>query len=110
MSNVERQRRFRARHPGYFNKYNGRRKAMRLATTAKMRAEILAMEAEARAAAQAPPAPLALPVKPILMLPAPVQDPVVAEIDALAASLRARSDLARTPLTHPVTPASRHAA
>ena len=51
MSNVERQRRFRKRNPGYFRKYYALRKAMRKVIQARMRAE--AQAAAALAAAEA---------------------------------------------------------
>jgi hypothetical protein len=57
MSNLERQRRFRASHPGYFNKYNARRRAKKTAIVEEVPTEALA---------------LAAPREP-LMLPAPVQ-------------------------------------
>jgi hypothetical protein len=73
MSNNERQRRFRASHPGYFNKYNGRRKAMRKAAKEKNRAMMAALaaaEAEKARAAAAIPAMS-------LMLPAPAEIPII---------------------------------
>ena len=66
MSNVERQRLFRRRHPGYFRKYSGRRKADRRAVEA--RASLAA--ALAAAANAAPPAPAALPpAQPAMTIP-----------------------------------------
>lgn len=62
MSNNERQRKFRERNPGYYRKYYGAKRRMRLAATAKLRADRLA-------AANAP-----APREP-LMLPAPVELP-----------------------------------
>jgi hypothetical protein len=44
-SNLERQRLFRLRHPGYFNKYNARRSAMGKEVKEKMRAMAAAMSA-----------------------------------------------------------------
>jgi hypothetical protein len=97
-SNAERQRKFRAANPGYFNKYNNRRKAQRIAGQ-KWALGVIKALAQAKAAAlqqqqqqqqPAPPqsTPLTLPTKPLLMLPAPVQDPMMAELNALRASLK----------------------
>lgn len=90
MSNTERQRRFRAANPNYFNKYNNRKKARRIAGQKKAMAIILE-NMKARMAQAQPATPLTLLPKMPLMLPAPVQDPLMAEIDALAASLAARN-------------------
>jgi hypothetical protein len=97
MSNTERQRKFRKSHPGYFKKYYGRKKSIEKHVKARMQAEAQAAKA-ARDAARAE-ATLAILVKPQpLMLPAPVQDPTMAAIDALAAALgysaRQTADLA----------------
>jgi hypothetical protein len=66
ISNTERQRRFRARNPGYFNKYNARRRGNPEATRAYLAA--IVQTAEATVAAAATPSPL--------LLPAPVQLPL----------------------------------
>ncbi len=50
MSNIERQRKFRLSHPGYFNKYNARRRGCK-ATMAKAKALRVAAYAQAAAAA-----------------------------------------------------------
>jgi hypothetical protein len=102
MSNAERQRKFRAANPGYFNKYNNRRKARRIAAQKKVLALFKEL-AKAKAAAtqqQQPalPAPLAIPVEPMLMLPAPVQDPTMDALNDLAASIKSKST-AREPLS-----------
>ena len=83
MSNTERQRKFRAANPGYFNKYNNRRKAQRIAGQ-KWALGVIKENAKAKAAAlqqqqqqQQPAPPLTLPPKPVLMLPAPVRDPAM---------------------------------
>lgn len=72
MSNTERQRKFRKRHPGYFKKYNGRKKASRLAAQAQLKADARAQaeQAAAEAAAAVTHEPAALP----LTLPAPRTD------------------------------------
>ena len=83
MSNTERQRKFRQRNPGYFNKYNARKRGTAKRSEAYIRG---LMQAKAQAArAEATLAILAKPEP--LMLPAPVQDPTMAAIDALAAAL-----------------------
>jgi hypothetical protein len=90
MSNAERQREFRERNPGYYGRLHAIRRA-------ECRARVAALLAAARQAVL--PAPLQIPLKPILMLPAPVQDPTMAAIDALAASLASRSAGERLPLS-----------
>ena len=97
MSNVERQRRFRERHPGYYGRLHRKRKAGIKARLAQQRAAAQAQaQAQAQAEAQAPlaatrPVPPEPPVP--LMLPpgAPVVDPLAMEIAALAESRKARS-------------------
>ena len=96
MSNTERQRKFRAANPGYFNKYNNRRKARRIAAQKKVlelfkelaKAKVVALQQQQQ---QQPAPPLTLPPKPVLMLPAPVRDPAMDALDALTASLKADS-------------------
>jgi hypothetical protein len=83
MTNAERQRLFQLSHPGY----DRRRKA-------RQRARVNHAVAQLRAAAQAQAAAKANP--PVLMLPAPVEDLAMAELNALAASL------ASTPVRQPV--------
>ena len=74
MSNLERQRRFQASHPGY----DRRRVARKRAAVKRGAAQRLAALAAQAAAAEAKPQ--------VLMLPAPVEDPVVVELNALATS------------------------
>jgi hypothetical protein len=91
MTNTERQRKFRAAHPGYYNKYNARRRDLRLAVEKKVQ-KILQELFKIRAAEYGilQPAQPAAQTKPVLMLPAPAQDPTMAEIDALRASFAIR--------------------
>ena len=79
MSNAERQRRFQKRNPGY-----DRRRKANARESAKRGAEQLLAALQAKMAAEAP--------RPVLMLPAPVEDPMMAEVNALAASLAKRDD------------------
>ena len=109
MSNAERQRKFRAANPGYFNKYNNRRKGRRIAAQKKALAlfkELATAKAAAMQQHQQPEIPEM--AKAPLMLPAPVQDPAMDALNALAASLRSKST-AREPL-HVATPATLPAA
>ena len=107
MSNAERQRRFRARNPGYWRKYYARERASRIAAQKKAAALVAELararwaEFEKQAAVQL----MLLPKLP-LMLPAPVQDPAMAAIDALAASLASRSDREPQPLATPRSPSA----
>lgn len=103
MSNAERQRRFRARNPGYWRKYYARERAGRIAAQKKV-AALMRELAKARyaAAQEQPTTPLVF--KTPLMLPAPVQDPTMAALEALAASLASKST--REAL-HVLTPATR---
>jgi hypothetical protein len=91
MSNTERQRQFRERNPGYYGRLHRKRNApikamlkqQKAAAAARIQAEIKAqLRAEADAAAAQPAPPPAL-----LMLPAPVIDPLTSEIAALAETL-----------------------
>jgi hypothetical protein len=85
MSNAERQRQFRERNPGYYGRLHRKRKA-----------EVMALIAARTAAAEAMaarPAPL--------MLPAPVEDPAMAALDALAASLKSGSSREPLPVATP---------
>ena len=69
MSNAERQRRFRKRHPGYYARLHGRKRAAAKAAVARHIAA-----AQAATVAAATPEPLALPARPEpLMLPTPVE-------------------------------------
>lgn len=91
ISNTERQRQFQKQHPGY----DARRKARERASTKRGAAQLFAAmlaEADAHAAAHLTAPPIKVPVdKPILMLPAPVVDPTMFSITALAASFAAVS-------------------
>ena len=90
MSNTERQRKFRKSNPGYYKKYYARKRSMGRRVRAQMQAEAQAAKAARDAAgAEATMAILAKPDP--LMLPAPVQDPAMAAITALAAALIAPS-------------------
>ncbi|MGB7160698.1 MAG: hypothetical protein WBD40_21720 [Tepidisphaeraceae bacterium] len=73
LSNAERQRLFQLRHPGY-----DRRRKSRERASAKRGAAQLFAALQAKAAAEAN--------RPVLMLPAPVENPVLVELDALAAA------------------------
>src|SRR5688572_24923223 len=79
VSNTERQRQFRERNPGYYGRLH-----------AKSRAECKARVAAALAAVQQVALPVP-PVTPVLMLPAPVQDPAMAALNAMAAKLKSKS-------------------
>src|SRR5690349_13212560 len=79
VSNTERQRQFRQRNPDYYRLRKARQRAASKAYLAQWRA-IEAFKLK-----------LLPPIKPVLMLPAPVQDPAMAAIDALAVSLASRS-------------------
>jgi hypothetical protein len=65
MSNVERQRKFRVGHPGYYRKYYRIRKAMRVANEAMART--LAMTEAAAAAESDTPAETAPGAEPIVL-------------------------------------------
>jgi hypothetical protein len=108
MSNVERQRKFRASHPTYFNKYNGRIKAINKAVKAQGLAQKVAMWAAGKGSAPvelqailAKREPLTLPAPPVrLALPAPVEVLVFPALPALQ-TIEARCV--------PVATAARHA-
>jgi hypothetical protein len=86
MSNYERQVAFRKRNPGYYGRLHRRRRAAQKVAG-------VAMEM-AQAAATAPASPTALPApKPVLMLPAPVENPLIAEINAIKARLASAEPL-----------------
>ena len=95
MSNIERQRRFRERHPGYYGRLHRKRRAFIKAILAQRGAEANA-QAQAEAHAQAE---LLAHAKAIvascnrvpLMLPAPTIDPLASEIAALAEKRNARA-------------------
>jgi hypothetical protein len=86
MSNAQRQREFRERHPDYNRQYKARIRAQARAFREKLAEQ--AMRAEV----------LALIVRPMpLMLPAPVECPVLIEIEALRAKHR-QAELVGVPL------------
>jgi len=64
MSNAERQREFLRRHPGYYQRYTARRRAVAKAAREMLPALLAPMPAEAEAVAQK---------RRLLMLPAPVE-------------------------------------
>ena len=111
MSNAERQRKFRAANPGYFNKYNNRRKALRIAAQKKMLALFKEL-AKAKVAAMQQQAATPVMAKTPLMLPAPVRDPAMEAIDALAAKLKCDSAAAAAslPLSTPTCSADQRRA
>jgi hypothetical protein len=85
LTNAQRQWMFQAAHPGYDRRRKARKRAGLKAHSAKTKAARAAAEALATASAQIPPAPLALPPPPVrLMLPAPVTDPAMSALNALA--------------------------
>jgi hypothetical protein len=95
MSNNKRQRLFRKRHPGYFNKYNHRKRQRLTPEQLAAYAAIAAADAAAHAAtpaeppAQQTPAPMALLTRPYqLCLPAPVVDPTMAAINELKTKIK----------------------
>ena len=84
MSNAERQRIFQLCNPGY----DRRRKAHKRAIAKRRREQL---RAEWRQAARADAAAAQAPViRPMLMLPAPIEDPTLVELNALAAGLKTR--------------------
>lgn len=87
MSNTERQRRFRERNPGYYGRLHRKRKAAIRAVLEPIWAEA---RSKRRAEAQSAAAQAATPPA-LLMLPAPVIDPLTSEIAALAESLKKAS-------------------
>ena len=98
MSNLERQRRFQANHPGY----DRRRKARGRVTNKRAAKQmVMAWAAQARAAEAA----AAVEAKPqLLMLPAPVEDPMMDQLNAMAASLAAGPARERVPLAQQASP------
>ena len=84
VSNTERQREFRQRNPGYYGRLHAKRRA-------ESKARPAAQAAVEQPGLSAPFATPAVPMKPLLMLPAPVQDPAMDALNALAASLKSGS-------------------
>ena len=89
MSNAERQHKFQRAHPGYDRrrKARGRASGKRLVEMmkAQWRAELLAEQAQTVEATIQVPA-----TKPLLMLPAPVENPLMVELEALAAARKSQ--------------------
>jgi hypothetical protein len=79
MSNAERQRRFRASHPGYNKKYNRRPNAEE---TRRIKQRIL----EAFAAKAAEAAAKAAAAKPQLLLPAPAEPIIIPGMNTIEAT------------------------
>jgi hypothetical protein len=77
-SSTERVRQFRQRNPGYDRRYMARQRA-------KLNEAFARLQAEALAAAQ-----VVAPAEP-LMLPAPVADPMMAQLNGLAALRESQS-------------------
>jgi hypothetical protein len=102
MTNAERQREFQQRHPGYDRRRKARLRDMVRRQAAKQRAELLAQAELARTASAAAAAEVMKLVCPIpliqLALPAPVENPLLVEINNLAAMVgrtRERVEVAR---------------
>ena len=110
MSNAERQQKFQLANPGYDRRRKARQRAALKGTmnALKWRAALAAHAAQAEQAHGAE----AMPAKPVLMLPAPVVDPMMAQLNALRASMTARREAEPAPLirqTSHSSPASRAA-
>jgi hypothetical protein len=97
MSNGERQRKFQLGHPGYDRRRKARERGMAKRIVKQMRAKAAALARaqqaqRAAAAAQTAAATIQMPAnKPLLMLPAPVKDPWMAEIESLAAARQSQA-------------------
>jgi hypothetical protein len=91
---AERMRQFRLRHPGYDREYKAKQRAkLKAMREARELAERLA-----QAELQAQPAPLAICLPEYrLCLPAPVVDPMMLELNALAAKLARAQQAAEIP-------------
>jgi hypothetical protein len=109
MSNSERQQRFQDAHPGYDRRRKARGRAAAKRGAAQMLEALRVAAAESRDAEMAPaealaaPVPVAIPVMsepttPRLCLPAPVVDPMIAEINALRARLGSLEACAALPV------------
>jgi len=99
-STNERQRLFQLRHPGY----DRRRKARQRASSNRAAKQLIAKlkAAALRRQLQSTPVTIPLVATPVpLMLPAPVQDPLIAELNALAASMRQRELVPAVSATRP---------
>jgi hypothetical protein len=82
MSNAERQRRFQARHPGYDRRRKARRRGAAKRDAARRVAALEAQAATTTPAVTAAPVEMLLHPLPTyrLALPAPVEDPFLAEL------------------------------
>ena len=85
MSSTERVRQFRQRNPGYDRRYMAHQRA-------QLREAFARLQAETLAAAQA-----VAPAEP-LMLPAPVADPMMAQLNGLAALRESQSAVELVPV------------
>jgi hypothetical protein len=85
MSSYERVRRFRERNPGYDRRYMARQRAAEKQAVARMKADAVA-------AAQ-----VVAPAEPF-MLPAPVADPMMAQLNELAALRGSQSPVELVPV------------
>jgi hypothetical protein len=104
LSNAERQRRFQRRHPGYDRRRKAAKRAAEKRTIARLRAAAQAAAAGARVAEAKAAETMAAEARPQpLMLPAPVGNPLLAELNALAASLARRSAPEPLPLPERVS-------
>jgi hypothetical protein len=98
MSNAQRQRKFQQANPGYDRQRKARERGMARRELEQMQAalqaEALAQQAQTAAAeaAQTMTATIQIPAnKPLLMLPAPIKDQWMAEIEALAAARKSQA-------------------
>jgi len=94
MSNAERQRKFQRANPGYDRRRKARqrssaKRALQWMKTEAMLAELVKQQQTVEATVQEPA------TKPMLMLPAPVQNPVMEQIEALKSAMKAQPVLSR---------------
>jgi hypothetical protein len=89
MSNAERQRKFQRAHPGYDARRKGRQRSgiKRYLAWQKVQAQLAALAQQAQMTAETIQVPA---IKPMLMLPAPVENPLMAEIAAFVAARKAQ--------------------
>ena len=93
MSNAERQRRFQEAHPGYDRRRKARQRAGAKRVVEALRQKLMMEAHAAEAQAEQAKAPAeAQAAKPVLMLPAPVQDPLMAQLNALTGSMAKRRE------------------
>jgi hypothetical protein len=96
---VERQRLFQLRHQGYDRRRKAKKRAIWKRMARQMKAALLAQAAQATPEPVVLAAPITLPGIPMrLALPAPVEDPLMLQINALAAARAA----ARAPALLPI--------